>query len=576
MTVSSLAPRARRKMTPAEPPDPITQYALDVVAGRYVTGQLVRRAAERHLADLGSAHRRGLRFDPEAGLKMVRFFGLLRHYKGDLGREDDGRGAPIHLEAWQVFIVGCLFGWMREDGRRRFRSAYIEVAKKNGKTLLAAGLALLLAFFDDEPGAEVYSLASKEEQAKISWNDGAQFVRKNPSLGRRIRKVGKRLLNEESASFWAPLGRDSDIGEQGINAHAAIIDELHILTDGDAIDNIETATAARSQPLIVKITTAGVKRESVWADERGDAVAILEGRATDDSVFAIVYTLDEGDDPYDEAVWPKANPNLGISVRLDVLREQAEKAKRSPGKLNAFLRYRMNIPTQQTVKAIDIDEWDQSAGEPEVPDGAVVYAGLDLASVRDLTALIVVYPDPEGLHHVLCRFWCPQEGIEHRSRVDGVPYSDWVRDGYLIATPGNVTDYSYVRAAVDELASQYEVRELGFDRWNAIQLATELEQDGASCVAIAQTQAGLGPPWRELEKLILEHRLRHGGHPLLRWMAGNVEVETDAAGNQKPSKSHSSERIDGMVALTMAESRVIAHAGEGAATEPAILFGSVR
>jgi phage terminase large subunit-like protein len=565
--VSTLAPRARRQMRPPEPPDPITQYALDVVSGRYITGQLVKRAAERHLSDLASGHARGLRWDPEAAMKAVRFFALLRHYKGDLGREDGGRGAFVKLEEWQIFIVGSLFGWKRADGLRRFRRVYVEVAKKNGKTLLAAGLALLLAFFDGEPGAEVYSLATKEDQAKLSWNDGAQFVAKNPSIARRVRKVGKRLVNESTASFWTPLGRDSDTGDQGINVYAAIVDELHVLENRDTIDNVETATAARSQPVIVKITTAGVKRESVWAEERADAVAVVEGRATDDTMLVLIYTLDEGDDPFDEAVWPKSNPNLNVSVRLDALREQAEQAKRSPGKLAAFLRYRMNVPTGVATRALDIDEWDRSTRdadgnllEPDVPDGSIVYAGLDLASVRDLSALILVHRDAQDRHHVLCRFWCPEEGIAHRSRVDGVPYEDWVRDGYLVATPGNVTDYEYIREEVGRLAAQYEILDIGFDKWNATQLTTQLMADGASCIAIPQTHAGLSPAWRELEKVVLEHRLIHGGHPILRWMAGNVEVDTDPQGNQRPSKARSSERIDGMVALTMAVGRWMTHA----------------
>jgi phage terminase large subunit-like protein len=547
------------------PPDPVTQYALDVVAGRIVAGQLVRKACERHLRDLADGHERGLRWewtntDPSvmSGKKAVEFFGLLRHYKGDLGREDGGKGAFVHLEAWQRFVVGSAFGWKRADGLRRFRSVYLEVGKKNGKTLLGAGVMLLLTFFDGEPGAESYSLATKEDQAKLSWNDGAQFVAKNASIARQVRKVGKRLVNERTASFWMPLGRDSDTGDQGINPHSGLVDELHVLDSRDPIDNLETATSSRSQPMIWKITTAGVKRESVWADERADAVAILEGRATDDSVLALVYTLDEGDDPFDEAVWPKANPNLGVSVRVDGLREQAEKAKRSPGKLNAFLRYRMNIPTAVATRAISIEEWDANAGEPVINDGDGCYMGLDLASVRDLTALIGLFRHDDE-YSVLCRFWCPEEGIVERSRRDGVPYDDWVRDGYLTATPGNVTDYDYIEEEVKQLAKQYGIGEIGFDKWNATQLSVDLMADGANMVAIPQTHAGLGPAWREFEKLILDRKLRHGGHPILRWMAGNVETETDAQGNQKPSKRHSTERIDGIVALLMALARWMAN-----------------
>jgi phage terminase large subunit-like protein len=570
VTVSTLAPAARRKMVPPDPPDPITQYALDIVAGRIVAGSLVKKACERHLADLANGADRGLWFDVPAALKAVKFFSLLRHYKGELGKEDHGRGAFVHLEDWQIFIVGSAFGWKRADGLRRFRSLYIEVAKKNGKTLLAAGLMLLLAFFDNEPGAECYSLATKEDQAKLSWNDGVQFVSKNSAIKSRVRKVGKRLVNETTASFWTPLGRDSDTGDQGINPHGFLVDELHVLESPDAIDNMETATSSRAQPMGVFITTAGVKRESVWANMRADAVAVVEGRATDDTMFVVIYTLDEGDDPFDEAVWPKSNPNLGVSVRLDTLRDQAEKAKRSPAKMAPFLRFRMNIPTSVSTKAIDIDVWDrwidadgneqrQDAYVIEIPKGIGGYGGLDLASVKDLTALVFLWQAEEGWYDCQCWFWCPENGIVERSRRDGVPYADWARDGYLTPTPGDVTDYSFVKAAILKLADEAALADVGYDRWNATQMAIELMQEGATMTAIPQTHAGLGPAWRELEKLHLEGRLRHGGNPILRWMAGNVEVETDAAGNQKPSKVHSAERIDGMVALDMALGRWMAH-----------------
>jgi phage terminase large subunit-like protein len=568
MTVSTLAPRARRRMEPPPPPHPVTQYALDVVAGRYVTGVYIRKAAERHLADLSND--RGLWFDEAAASKAIAFYALLRHYKGDLGREDNGKGAFIHLEPWQLFIIGAAFGWKRADGLRRFRRLYIEVAKKNGKTLLGAGLMLLLAFFDNEPGAECYSLATKEDQAKLSWSDGVQFAAKNASIAARIRKVGKRLVNETTASFWQPLGRDSDTGDQGINPHGFLVDELHVLDSQDPIDNVETATASRSQPMGAYITTAGVKRESVWATMRADALAVVEGRATDDSMLVLIYTLDEGDDPFDEAVWPKANPNLGVSVRVDALRDQAALAKRSPAKLAPFLRFRMNVPTGVATRAIDIDEWDAGSGleagedyhdwEERVFAGTRTgCGGLDLASVRDLTAFLFVSETDDGGYDVLCRFFCPEDGIAHRSRVDGVPYADWVRDGYLIATPGNVTDYDFVKAENQTLAEAHEVIEIGFDRWNATQLATDLAADGAAMVVIPQTMAGLAPGWREIERAILEHKLHHGGHPILRWMAGNVEVETDAAGNQKPSKRLSTERIDGMVSLDMAVARLMTH-----------------
>lgn len=561
--VSTLAPRARRRMIPPPPPHAVTQYALDVVAGRIVAGVLIRKAAERHIRDLADGAERGLWFDPAAADHAIAFFPLLRHYKGEWGpRPGHPLGDPIVLEAWEKFLVGSAFGWKRADGTRRFRAVYVEIAKKNGKTLIAAGIGTLLAFFDGEPGAEVYAVASKRDQAKLVWNDALQMVKKNPDLAKRLETLALTITDLKTASFFRPLGRDSDT-DQGINPHAAIVDELHVLEDRDTVDNIETATSSRRQPMILKITTAGRKRESVWAEERADALSVLEGRATDDSMLVLIYTLDEGDDPFDEKVWPKANPNLGVSVNLDTLRQQAEVAKRSPGKLAAFLRFRMNIPTAVSTKAIDLDEWDQCADEPIVPAAATVYSGLDLASVKDLTALIVVHRDAEGWYNILCRFWCPEDGVEQRSRADGVPYADWVRDGFLVATPGNVTDYDFVEAEAKTLAETYTAAEIAYDRWNASQLVTNLTSDGATMIAVSQTHAGLSAGWRELEKAVLEHKVRHGGNPILRWMAGNVEVETDAAGNQKPSKAHSSERIDGVVGLTMAIGRWIANGEVG-------------
>lgn len=562
--LTTLAPRARRQMRPPKANDPVTQYALDVLAGRIIAGRYVRLACERHLSDLATGHERGLTWDAAEAQRSIDFFHLLHHYKG---RED-----LIVLDPWQRFIVGSAFGWKRADGSRRFRIVYVEVASKNGKSTIAGGAGLRLAFFDDEPGAEVYAAATKRDQAKIPWNAAVQMVKKSPAFRARIETFVGSLSQASTSSFFQPLGRDSD-SDQGINPNGAIIDELHVHDNRDLLDNIEKAASVRRQPMIWKITTAGVKRESVWWEERADAVSVLEGRATDDSLFAVVYTLDEGDDPFDEAVWPKPNPGLGSSVQLDFLRERAAKAQRSPGALAAYLRYHMNVPTPQSTRAIDIDEWDANSGLLEGEDylaweertfatPRAGSAGLDLASVRDLTALEFLTEAPDGAIDILSRFYCPEEGIVERSKRDGVPYADWVRDGYLIATPGNVTDYNWIKRDVLELAVKHELWEIGFDRWNATQLATDLTQEGATMFAIPQTHAGLAPAWRELEKRMLERKLRHGGHPILRWMAGNVEVETDASGAQKPSKRLSNERIDGMVALDMGMNRLMTHIAE--------------
>lgn len=594
-TVKTIARKQRERSAPPPPPDPVTTYALDVVAGRVIAGVLIRKACERHLADLATAAERGLHFDVAKATRAIGFFALLRHYKGEWGPLPGVRrlGLPIVLEPWQQFIVGSLFGWRRADGLRRFRTAYLEVAKKNGKTLLAAGLGILLAFFDGEPGAEVYSYATKRDQAKLVWNDAVQFVEKNAGLKRRIKHYALSLTHEPTASFFRPLGEDvgaSGSSDQGINAHAYVVDELHVIEDRGGIDNLETSTSARRQPLGVKITTAGVKRDSVWAAERADAVAVVEGRVTDDSMLVLIYTLDEDDDPFDEAVWPKANPNLGVSVNVDTLREQAAKAKRSPAVLAGFLRLRMNVPTGVAAAALDIDEWDACSGitaedldgvawtpgpiaiPKEVYDrwlarqlrrGQGCYGGLDLASIRDITALILLFRNEAGRYVPVCRFWCPEDGVVERSQRDGVPYDQWVRDGWLIATPGNVTDYDFVLEELLELARSYSIGQIGYDTWNATQLAVDLENAGADMVPVHQTHAGLAPSWREIEKDLAALNIEHGGHPILRWMMGNVEAELDAAGNRKPSKRHSNEKIDGAIGLTMARGRWLAQGGVG-------------
>lgn len=575
MTVSTLAPRARRKMKPAEPPDAVTQYALDVVAGRIVAGILVRKACERHLADLATGHERGLVFDRAAAEKAIAFFPLLRHYKGEWGpRPEVPLGDPIVLEGWQCFAIGSLFGWKRANGTRRFRQFYLEVAKKNGKTLMAAGIAVLLAFFDGEAGAEVYAIASKRDQAKLVWNDASVMVSKNASLRRRIREAYLTLSHAASASFFRPLGRDSGESEQGVNAHGYIVDELHILEDRESIDNIRTATSARRQPVGVMITTAGVSRESVWAEERADAVSVVEGRATDDSMLVLVYTLDEGDDPFDEAVWPKANPNLGVSVPLEFLREESAKAQRSPGFMSAFLRFHANIPTSVSTRAISIEEWDactgllegedyhaweaRTFGDPKRPRSG--YAGLDLSATQDLTAFIFVVADEEDQERfdVLCRFYCPEEGIVERSRR-GVPYDEWARDGFLVATPGNVIDHDFIEHDILELGARHTIGEVGFDAWNSGMLPSRLMEQGVGMMQIPQRHSGLAPGFREIQTGILERRWRHGGHPILRWMAGNVESEIDSAGNEKPSKLRSAEKIDGIVGFAMAMNRWLAY-----------------
>lgn len=538
--------------------DRATQYAQDVVDGKYVVGKHVRNACQRHLDDLQDGHLRGLAYDADEAESSIDFFpAAIRHWQGMTG--------PVFLEPWQMFIIGCAFGWKRwDEGRqrwkRRFKKVYVEIGKKNGKTLLASGVALRLTFFDGEPGAQVYSAATKRDQAKLSWTDALRAVRASPDLKRHVKisLANSTLTDPESGSKFEPLGKDSDTS-QGIHVHGAIIDELHVHADRELYDNIETATAARFQPMMFIITTAGVKRTSIWWDIRQDVLRVVDGNVQDDTIFGYVATLDDGDDPWDEANWPKANPNLGKSVFLEDLREAAALADRMPSAQTAFFRFRLNLPSATSIKGMDMRAWDspENSRPAEAKRGWGCYAGLDLASIRDLTALVLVFRDDEGVYHVEPYFWCPREGIEERSRKDGVPYDQWARDGYLIPTEGDITDYTAVQAKLKELSTKYAIGEIAYDRWNATHLMTELAIEGANVVPITQNYAHLSAPWKELERLVFEGMLRHGGNPVLRWMAENVELEIDPYGNVRPSKRTSSERIDGMIALDMAIGRWI-------------------
>ena len=548
--VIAVHPSAPRRVV-RPPLDPPTQYATDVVAGKIVAGHLVRLACQRHLDDLRNGRRRGLIWKPDLAQHALDFFGFLHHYKGEWA------GSVIRLEPWQQFIIGSAFGWYRADGTRRFRLIYTEVARKNGKSTIAAGIGLYLAFFDGEQGAEVYAAATKRDQAKIIWGDARRMVLASTGLKRRITPFVGNLHDTRSNSKFEPLGADSD-SMDGLNVHGAIIDELHAHKTREVWDVLETASGSRRQPMRWVITTAGTARESIWGELRADALRVLEG-TPDDSQFVYIATLDEGDDPFDEKIWPKANPNLGVSVKVDDLREQATRAGRVPGRLNAFMRLRLNVPTQASSRWLSRAVWDANAAPPASAPGAAGYAGLDLASVRDLTAFLLLLPADDGVLDVLARFWCPQEGIDERSRRDGVPYADWAREGFLIATEGNVTDYDVVREGIRELAEEYQIEEIAYDRWNATQLITQLTGDGATCVPIGQGFGELTAPSKELEKLLLDGELRHGGHPILAWMADHVEVEEDAYGNIRPSKRRSAERIDGIVALVMAVKRWQVH-----------------
>jgi phage terminase large subunit-like protein len=551
------------KSTSAGSEHPAEQYIDDVIAGRIVAGRWARAMCERHRRDLAAAHERGLHFDPAAGQHVIDFYRFLRHNKGEWS------GQVFELEPWQQAILWIVFGWMREDGHRRFRTAYLEVCRKNGKTQMAAGVGLYLLDADGEPGAEIYTAATKRDQARIAHAEATRMVKAAPLLRRRMRVVKDNINVPQTAAKFEPLGRDSD-SLDGLNVHGVIADEVHAWRGRDMWDVLETATGARRQPLMLAITTAGYDRTTLCYELHDYTQKVLAQVVDDDTHFGVIYAIDEGDDWQDETCWAKANPNLGVSVKLDDLQRKAAKAREMPSALNAFLRLHLNVWTQAESRWMNPDAWRACALPVDVEGlrGRTCFGGLDLSSTTDISAFVLVFPPagPDEPYMVLPRFWIPGESMRRRSHDDGVPYDAWVRSGWMKTTPGDVIDYDFIVAEIDELAQAYDIGEIAFDRWGATKMIQELQSRGMEVVQFGQGFASMSAPMKELERLVLSRRIAHGGNVPLAWMIDNVVAEEDAAGNCKPSKAKSTERIDGVVAMIMALDRATRHDPDAAAS----------
>ncbi|MGB4107757.1 MAG: terminase TerL endonuclease subunit [Alphaproteobacteria bacterium] len=544
---------------------PVTKYARQVVEGKIVAGKWVKLACQRHLDDLKNGPKRGLYFDRAASEKAIYFCELLRHTKGEWG------GQRIKLSLWQKFVIGSVFGWKwAATGLRRFRKVYKEVARKNGKSTECGAIGLFLFTADGEPGAEIYTAATKRDQARIVFDETKNMVLALPShyeLRQIISVWQHTLVVAKTASKMMPLSAD-DKTMDGLNPHGAIIDELHAHKTRGVLDILDTAMGARRQPLRFAITTAGHDRHSVCWEEREYSCKVLEKVIEDDSVFAYIATIDEGDDPFDEKVWIKANPNLGISVKLDYLRDQAKKAKEVGTFFNEFLRLHLNVWTEAESRWMGLDKWD-ACKSPVIISELIeppCWGGLDLSSTTDLSAFLKVWaPTPEDkMWRIHARFWLPRDTLQERVRKDRVPYDVWAREGYIDVTDGNVIDHNFIQARIEEDWENFNVQDIGFDPWNSTMLTTRLMNSGVNMVAFRQGFISMSPAVKQLEKIILSGELAHGGNPVLRWMMSNVVMRLDPAGNVKPDKEKSSERIDGIVALIMAVGR----ASVGEETKP--------
>ncbi len=478
-------------------------------------------------------------------------------------------GRPFVLQPWQRAIVANLFGWKQKDGRRRYREAFIYVPRKCGKSELAGGLGNLLTFADGEPAAQVYCAAADREQARLVFNAAKRMVQAEPELADRARIYTNAIVVEGTGSVLKVVSAEA-YSKHGINAHGIIIDELHAQPDRELVDVLTTSTGARRQPIIIYITTADFDRLSICNEKYDYACKVRDGIIVDPAFLPVIYEAGRDEDWTQAAVWRSANPNLGVSVSEEYLERECRRAQETPTYENTFKRLHLNMRTQQDVRWLAMEKWDACGGEPineKSLEGRRCFAGLDLSTTTDISALVLVFHDAltdegeltstEGTITVLPFFWIPEDGARQRERRDRVPYVTWAREGLIEMTPGNVVDYDIIRKRINELSKRFEISEIALDRWNATHLASQLSGDGFEMVAFGQGYRDMTAPTKEMEKLVLCGKLRHGGHPVLRWMASNVAVEMDAAGNLKPSKKKSIERIDGIVATIMALGRAM-------------------
>jgi phage terminase large subunit-like protein len=581
----------------------VAAYARGVAAGRVVAGRLVRLACERHFRDLAEGPARGLRWDASAACLAIDFFASVLRLNGG-----EHEGKPFVLEPWQAFIVGSLFGWKGPDGYRRFRSGYVEIGKGNGKSPLAAGVGLKSLLADNEPRAEVYAAATKRDQALILFRDAVAMVDQSPSLRKLLEKTGPRgrewnLAHHDSGSFFRPIASDEN-SQSGPRPHCALIDEVHEHRTPAVIDMMHAGLKGRRQALVLEITNSGSDRASVCWQHHHYSAQVLDGLAADDSWFAYVCGLDpcerhqkegqiqpvEGcpdcDDWQDERVWPKANPGIDVILPRKYLREQVTKAKGMPAFEGEVRRLNFCQWTQVASRAIPADRW-QSCARTVDPAGLVgreCCAALDIGATSDFTAFVLLFghgdeelvevpadpAEPNGPTRSLIRrsytvlpyFWLP-ESPRRRDEHTAALIESWRKNGHVRTTPGDLVDYGQVFADIVDLGRSYPFRKLAIDRgfqgnWIAGKL---LDQFGKDRVCeFSQGIISMNAPFREFLELVKAGRLHHPNHPVLNWMAGNVAAET-RGGLIKPSKDHSPEKIDGVVAAVMALGLAVVLAG---------------
>lgn len=549
------------------------KYADDIVSGQIPACRFVKLAVDRWFMDLETGHERGLVFDENAASKIFTFISkYCRHYQGEMS------GQIIELEPWQCFNIANIFGWLKEDGTRRFRVVYEEVARKNGKTTKLATVGTYLVAGDSEPGAKVYCAATKRDQAREMFDSISQIAKKDSVL-QTVMDPQRNVINCETKN--SPASRVQLLSAQyntldGLNVHGALVDELHAHKDSGVWDVLESAKGARRQPLIWGITTAGKDHNSFCYELRGYAVKVLEGTAVNDSFYSIIYTLDDGDDWTDPSVWIKSNPNLGVSVSISDLEEQCRKAQEIPSARIEFQTKKLNVWVYGDSTWMNMARWNSCSldsfnelacwqdGVDSELDGLDAYGGLDLASVEDLAALSFCFKLENGKTRFISRGYIPELAFQKRIDSGGhlkVLYTQFKESGLLVVTPGEVADYDFIKADILDACERFNVHEIGFDRWNSSQLVSDLLAENVPMVKMGQGFGSINAPMKELLRLTLSSEIEHN-NPLLSFAVSNVVAVSNESGDIKYAKNKVSEKIDPAVASIMALGRCIDNEGD--------------
>ena len=535
------------------------KYALDVVAGKVVAGVLVTQACHRALEDLkeseGNPESTWVFSDP-AATHFLQFCTFIKHVKGSLA------GKPFDLEPWQLFLFAQVFGWRRRSNKneRRFREVIVEVARKNGKSFICSAISLYELLFGDS-GAEVYSVATKTEQAKIVWDSAGEMAKKmDPRLGGKLSQTVSSIKCDERFSSFKPLARDSK-SLDGLNPSLVIIDEAGAIEDQNVVGVMTSAVGARLSPLIIYITTAYFSKVTAYYDKRSYAKGILEGKFEDDRVFAMIYALDEGDDWKDESIWVKANPNLDVSLGKEYLRSQVKQADAVLAQRPGVLTKHFNLWQSSSSSWVDTKHWERSAGE--VVRKGPCFIGLDLAQTRDLCAVTRLWDNGYGLYSVDFMTWLPQSAVENAPPHVRPLYLQAIESGVLKITEGVTTDYREIQSFIEQSCTKHDVHAICADPYNATGLVNNLEDQNLPVLMVRQGISHLSPAAKETEVWITEERIAHDGNPFFLWQLGNCALYRDLNENVKVKKGEDANlKIDSIIALIMAVSAAAGNANK--------------